>query len=340
MSEPASFRFCLAVVRRRLAVVGWAALAASLAGAPAPSYRVVGHYPLPEGACSAVAIDAAARRLYVGQGNLVRVLNADTGAVVGTIAPAPGVQGLELAPGLNRGFTANAGDDTVTEFDLKSGAVVQTVKTGGKSPVAICYDAEARRIFVANRASGDLSVLAADTGLVTDHVPLGGTLRALVSNGYGSLFVTAEDLSVLHVVDTHTLAALGDDPVAPGVGPGGLAIDPAGRRLFVACANGLMPIVDGDAGFVFQVLPIGSGSSAVVFDRSKQANPDGGPPWKARILAASEQGVLAALRMNAFINYSFHDRSAIPAGARGLAFDPKTGRVLVALPHEILVLGL
>jgi len=314
--------------------------ASLLRAAPAPSYRVVAHYPLDASVrCAAVALDAAGRRLYAAQGDRIEILDADTGAKRGAIAATPGVRAFALVPALGRGFAAEGTANQVAAFDLATGAVAWTAPSGGREPAALWYDPEVRRLFVANRVSGDLGAIDPASGQSGAVIPLGGKLGGVVGNGYGTLFVAAEDRNVLHVVDTHAMAAEGDDPVAPGVGPFGLAMDPAGRRVFVSCANGRMPIVDADAGFVFQVLPIGSGRAQVVFDKSKQPNPDGGPPWKARILTASDGGILSALRMDAFIHYSFHDDTAIPSGARGLAFDPKTGRAFVALPHEILVLG-
>ena len=65
-------------------------------------------------------------RLYVTRGTRVVVVDLDTEKVVGEIADTPGVHGIAFVPDLNRGFTSNGGDSTVTVFDLK------TLKTLGQ----------------------------------------------------------------------------------------------------------------------------------------------------------------------------------------------------------------
>src|ERR1700712_3044170 len=73
-----------------------------------------------EGGWDFLEVDAANRRLYVARGNRVVVLDLDTEKVVGEITDTPGVHGIAFVPDLNRGFTSNGGDSTVTAFDLKS----------------------------------------------------------------------------------------------------------------------------------------------------------------------------------------------------------------------------
>jgi DNA-binding beta-propeller fold protein YncE len=318
------------------------ALAATAGAAAAdetpPSFRSTAHFALGGGAdCAGLGLDASARRVYVGHGDAIDVLDADSGAKTGSVA-VPGASAIEIAPEAGRGFAATS-SNSVAIFDLKTGAVLKTVPLPGRSPSALAYDGDEKRLFVAQADSGDLAVVDPEAGSVVTDVALGGRLRAVVSDGYRRLFVSAEDANVLHVVSTESLQPLGDDPVAPGVGPTGLAIDPGGRRVFAACANGNMVVVDGDAGCVFSVLAMGQGGGPAVFDRSKQPGPGIEPPWKARILAAAHDGTLSSMKMNAFISYSFHDNVTIPAGALALAFDPKGGRALVLYPHELLVLS-
>jgi hypothetical protein len=57
-------------------------------------------------------------------------------------------------------------------------------------------------------------------------------------------------------------------------------MDRSGRRVFVACANGCLDVVDADNGFVFQVLKSGLGRSGVVFDRAKVRGEPGEAPGR------------------------------------------------------------
>jgi hypothetical protein len=51
-----------------------------------------------------VTVDASARRVYVSHSTQVDVLDADSFALVGTIANTPGVHGIAIAPEAGRGY--------------------------------------------------------------------------------------------------------------------------------------------------------------------------------------------------------------------------------------------
>lgn len=80
-----------------------------------------------EGGWDYIAVDGDARRVYVSHGDLIQVLNADSGKVLGQIT-APAAHGVALATDANRGFASNGKDKSVTIFDTKTLAVIKTVK--------------------------------------------------------------------------------------------------------------------------------------------------------------------------------------------------------------------
>ena len=129
------------------------------------------------------------------------------GRVVGSIADTPGVHGVALAPGLNRGFTSNGGSDTVTVFELSSLKVLATLPTG-KKPDAIVYDPFTERVFAANGESGTLTVIDAANSKVLATVDIGGRLEFAAVDGKGRLYVNVESKNTLAVVDTVKLAVL------------------------------------------------------------------------------------------------------------------------------------
>jgi DNA-binding beta-propeller fold protein YncE len=173
---------------------------------------------------------------------------------------------------------------------------------------------------------------------VIGNVALQGHLRQAISNDMGNLFVAAQDVNAIHVVDTHTLKLLGDFPSGDAKGPVALAIDPSGRRLFVACADGTLPVIDTDIGFTFEELPIGTGDAGSVF----AFTPQGKGGWKGADFVASADGTLALVKMNAFINYSTGGKVPIPKGVHSVAYDPKTHQIYLAVSEpvaEVLVMG-
>src|SRR5438105_9483347 len=73
-------------------------------------YKVTNRFSVPgEGNWDYISIDSAARRLYVSHGDVLQVVHADSGKLLGQVA-APGVHGVALATDLQRGFTSNGHD--------------------------------------------------------------------------------------------------------------------------------------------------------------------------------------------------------------------------------------
>ena len=301
-------------------------------GAAANGWRVIAHYKLggTEVARNA-AIDPAARRLYVAQGNSIEVLDADSGVKTGQIASGGEVRGIAIAPKLKRGFASAAG--SITIFSTGSLKVLEVVPSGGKEPDAVVYDDGSGRVYIANSASGSVTVLDAASGKILSTVEMGGRLRQMAASGYGRLYVAVEDRNAIHVVDTGTLKFLGDFPITAGEKPYGLSLDPAGRRLFVACEDGTLAIVDTDIGFTFEQLPIGSGASGSTFT-FKPA-----PGWKGAAFIATADGKLAFVRMDAFISYSSGGTLNLQPGIQSVTFDPEKHHLFVPAGTEILVIG-
>src|SRR5487761_2584350 len=181
--------------------------------------------------------DVGSKRLFITRGDHVDVYDTTLGRVVGSIADTPGVHGVALAPGLNRGFTSNGRSNTVTVFELSSLKVLATLPAG-KKPDAIVYDPFTKRVFAANGESGTLTTIDAARSEVLATVNIGGKLEFAAVDGKGRLYVNVESKNALAVVDTvklsvvarHDLSATCDEPA-------GLAIDPATERLFVGCRN-------------------------------------------------------------------------------------------------------
>ncbi len=96
----------------------------------------------------------------------------DSEKVVGEIPNTEGVHGIALAPEFNRGFTSNGRADTVTIFDMKTLAVIDTVQAG-TNPDAIVYDPASKRVFAMNGRSSNSTAIDAATGKVVGTIALG-----------------------------------------------------------------------------------------------------------------------------------------------------------------------
>ncbi len=291
---------------------------AAVAGPPA--YHVAARYAIggTDAGYDYLRLDGASRRLFVTHGSRIEVLDADTGARLGQVPDLAGTHGIEIVDALHRGFATSGVDRTLVIFDPATLRVIKRVKYLGEKPDALQFDAASGMLFVVNGgATGDVSVIDPATGSIVDAIDLGGgKLEEIAFDGRGRGFVNDEQRSVIHVFDTRTHQRIASWSLAPAEGPTGLAIDREHHRLFAACGNGLLAILDAGTGRLLGTAAIGPAPDGAVFEaktgRVFTSNRDG----TLTVLGEGPPGVFAALQTV---------RTA--PGARTLALDERTGRL-------------
>ena len=177
----------------RLAVPAVTALAIvlgaiSLVMAAAPGYHLLKKYPFPAAPAATreyfdyVAVDSAARRVYISHGTEIIVLDADSGKTIGNITGLKQDHGVAVATEFGRGFITDGGQGKVIIFDL------QTLKVTGEAKAdqdadSILYDPASKRVFVMNGDPHSSTVIDAKTGSVVGTIDLGGGPEFAVSDG-------------------------------------------------------------------------------------------------------------------------------------------------------------
>ena len=299
---------------RRLSLIGF--LLTSFAMAATPGYHVIKTYKLGgDGGWDYLTLDRASRRLFISRATHVMVIDADSGKSLGDIPDTPGVHGIALAPDLGRGFISNGRDGTVTIFDLKSLKSLGKIKVGD-NPDAILFDPATKRVFTFNGNSHDSTAIDAARGTVIVTIKLDGKPEFAVSDGKGEVFVNLEDKSQLLALDPNKLEVKSRWPLAPCQEPSGLALDGKNRRLFSACDNKLMAIVDADSGKLITTVPIGGGVDGAGFD-----------PDTSLVFASCGEGVLTVVREDSPGKFTVAENVPTQEGARTMALDPKTHQV-------------
>src|SRR6267154_5539740 len=180
--------------RPTLVVAAWVlvpALAWPRAGA-AQAFKAAKFSIGGDGGTDYLTAEPGSTRVFVSRGTHVMVLDGTTGKVIGDIPDTPRTHGIALAPNARHGFITNAGDSTVTMFDLKTLAVIRKipVPTGGLD--GIMYEDFSDRIILTNhsRPIGTAVALDAKTGDIVgtaqleDNAPEGAA-----SDGKGRIFV-------------------------------------------------------------------------------------------------------------------------------------------------------
>lgn len=306
--------------RSALLIVAIASLIATIATAqatPATTYHVVRKIAAGgEGGWDLLAVDTANERLFVSRGTHVMVVDLARDSVIGDIPNTLGVHGIAIAPEFNRGFTSNGRDTSMTIFDLKTLAPISTVKVTGRNPDAIAYDPFSHRVFSFNAGSNNATAIDARTGTVSGTVDLGGKPELAVSDAAGTMYVNLEDKSEVVAFDPVGLTVKSHWPLAPCEEPTGIAIDRATHRVFSACGNKLMSVLDVTSGRLVATVPIGQGVDGADFDAGTKL-----------AFSANGEGSLTLVHEDSPDRFSVVATVPTQRGARTVVLDPKTHRI-------------
>lgn len=281
-------------------------------------YKVANKYKLGgEGGWDYLLVDTTMNRLFLSRGTHVMVMSTETGATLGDIPNTTGVHGVALAPELNRGFTSNGRDSTVTLFDYKTLRVLDRIHINGRNPDAIIYEPVTKRIFTFNGGSADATAIDAATGKEIGNIPLGGKPEAANFDLHGNVFVNVEDKSEVVSFNAATLKVNAHWAVAGCEDPSGQGVDRKNQLLFLACANKEMAVVSYADGHLVTTVPIGAGTDGAAFDAGTRMafSTNGG------------DGTVTVIRQDSPTSYSVVKNVPTQAGARTIALDERTHRV-------------
>lgn len=285
----------------------------------ATELKVMTRYPVPgpAGGWDYITVDSDNRRIYVSHANQVEVLDADSGKPVGSIADTPGVHGIAIATGTNRGFTSNGRESKVSIFDTQTLKLIEKVDVG-KGPDGIYYDAGSKRIFTCNHGSDDVTAIDAASGKVVGTVKVEGAGEQMVTGKDGTIYVNLEDKSEVVAFNPMTLAVKQRFPIGVGKEPTGLAMDQANNRLFIGCGNELLVVMNAANGKVITTFPIGKGVDAAEFDADRKL-----------VYASTGDGLLTVIHQLSADKYEDIGPVKTQQTARTMALDTKTHQVLL-----------
>src|SRR5271166_4150776 len=272
-----------------------------------------------EGGWDFLEVDPATKRLFVARGTHVVVVDLASEKVVGEIAETPGVHGIAFVADLNRGFTSNGGDSSVTAFDTKTLKTLAKIKADGR-PDIIYFEPLSRRVFTFNHGTNNTTAIDPDELKIVGTLALGGVPELAVSDEKGHIFVNMEDKSEIVEFDARTLKILNRFSLAPGAEPTGLAFDREHRRLFSTCANRKLVVMDADSGKVLQTLEIGPGPDGCIFDAKRNLifSSNGG------------DGTISVIREEEPGKFQVVKTITTQKSAKTIAMDPKTHRLYLS----------
>src|SRR5690348_9503038 len=159
-----------------------------------------------------ITVDSAARRVYISHGTEIKVIDADSGALVGNITGLKQDHGVAVASEFGRGFISDGAQGKAVIFDLKTLRVTGEVNAD-KDADCVAYDPFSKRVFVMDGDPHNATVIDAQSGKVVGTIELGGGPEFAVADGEGTIYINLEDKSELVAVDTISLKVKSRWPV-------------------------------------------------------------------------------------------------------------------------------
>ena len=289
-------------------------LLASATPAAAQSFTVAKYNIGGEGGTDYIVAEPGTGRVFVSRSSHVMVVDGASGKILGDIPNTPRMHGVGLAARWNHGFTTNAGDSTVTMFDLASLAALKKIKVASGGLDGIMYDESADRIILTNhsRPIGTATAIDANTGEITgtaeleDNAPEGAA-----SDGKGRIFVNNESKNTIQVLEVKTMKVLASWPLAPCDAPTGIAYDKASNRVFSGCQKTSV-VLDAATGKVVATIANGNGVDALGWD----------PVEKLMYIPAGRDGNVTVVHQDSPDKYTVVATVTTMPGAKTIGVDP------------------
>lgn len=292
--------------------------ALALASPPATGYHLLKKIPLgaaPGGGeyFDYITFDAPTRRVYLSHGTEIKVMDADSYEVVGTISGLKRSHGVAIVRDLNKGFITDGDAEKVLVFDLKTFKITGEIKSYPDTD-SIVYDPAAKLIFTFNGDSKNSTVIDPAKDAAVKAIDLGGAVEFPVADGKGMVYDNNEEKNDVVAIDTKTLTVKARWPVAPAGTPVAMAMDRQHRRLFSAGRGPqMLVIMDADNGKVVQSFPISAGVDANVFE-----------PETGMLFVSTREGKIHIYHEDTPDKFSEVETVNTEYGAKTMAVDPKT----------------
>ena len=262
--------------------------------------------------------DAANARLYASHFDRITVLDTAHDKVVGEVAPFNEAHGIAIVAKLGKGFAASGGDGKLKVFDLKTLKVTSEIAVGADCD-GVIYDAKTDRVLVVSGDGKSLTSIDPAGEKIAQTVALPDQPEFLAADGSGHVFINLTQTAKVAELDISTGKLLAAWPLADCKKPHGLAYDSVSRRLFSACSNGRLVVLDASTGANLADLPIGMGSDGLVFDARRH-------------LAITSNAIGTVSLVGETSKGHFGPTVTVPTffGGRNMTIDPTSGALFIS----------
>lgn len=300
---------------RKASALAMALCVATLCAADDGGYRVIDTIAGPDGGYDYASVDSAAQRLFVAREYGVMAIDLRTRKVIPKLIEGDDLAAVLIIPDSNLLVTTNWGADTATVLDRHTGAAKARIATG-KQPDAALFEPTAKRVWVMNGASKDISVIDVAKARVVATIPLGGKPEAAAADGKGSVYVNIEDTAEVAVVSAASHKVVRRHRLVDCVEPTGIAYDAVTGLLLSACHNGVVRLLSAAEGKDRGSLAVGQDADGAIFDAVRRL-----------AYIPCDDGTLTIFSLDRTGRAAPVASVKTARGARTAALDPTTGRV-------------
>ncbi len=281
-----------------------------------------------EGGFDHAAVHGASGHLYVAHtaNDAVDVVDVHTGRYLRSIPGLKGVAGVLVSPERGLVFTSNRAEDTVSMFP--EGKEDEAVKIPvGTHPNGLAFAPGHGLLLVAHVGDPDrpesatVSVVdVTSKARIADVRVPGRTRWCLYDSKTKAFYVNIRDPPQIVVLDAPHPDHVARTLPVPAAGPHGLDLDAVRGRLFCACDDGKLVVLNRSSGEILGTRPL-SGTPDVIF-----LNPRRGHLY----VAVGDPGVIDVFDVG-----TLERIQVVPTerGAHTTALDPETDRVYAFLPR-------
>lgn len=260
---------------------------------------------------------------HLGAG-ILYAIDLKTNRLVKAIPGVPGVEGVVLAPDVDKVYTSDWSENKIGVVSLKDMRVIKKIPTAGK-PDGSAYAAPFHQVFV----SDERGKVEAVVDVRTDRIVK--TLHFASETGMPrydpvarKVYVNLQDTNRFAVIDPATDTVLAKYPVGRCRGNHGMALDTAHHLAFLSCeGNDQMTVFDLDSHRPIAYLPEASGPDVVKFD-----------PGLGRVYVACYSGAISIYQEVDRRHFRKLEDFPVPYRVHSLAVDRRTHRVYAPEQEE------
>jgi len=260
---------------------------------------------------------------HLGAG-LLYVIDLKTNQVIKTFDDLPGIEGIELAPDVNKAYTSNWQENKIGVIDVEQMKLIKKIPTESK-PDGIAYAAPFHKIYVSDERGKAEAVVDVKKDEIITTLHFGSeTGNPRYDPVSKRVFVNLQDKNVIAEIDPATDKEIAEYPVGKCRGNHGMALDAEHRLVFLSCEeNDLMTVLRLDTHEPIAYFPQAKGGDVIAFD-----------PGLKRIYVACYDGAISVFQEDDPTHFRKLGDVPVQKKVHSLAIDLSNHRVYVPEQEE------